>query len=236
MLTKWIMFVRAHTILVVALAVIAMIWHLGAKYEDSRGEKLIAANAVIQQQLQVQVTQNQTLAGQLATEQEAYNRLAEKIRAQNAEIDTAMAAKNAEVAKQQQVDAILPLAGLAIRWRSLENLMPSDVAIGGTGMLFVSGPAATKTVQDLEAVTPLHDEVMQGHQIEDNLTGQLTSLTSVNASQTNEIAGLNSQITLAEKSCQDRIGVVKAQQKKKSGFWFKVGVIAGSVLTGIVLR
>ncbi len=236
MLTKWIIFIKAHTGLIIGLAVIGVIWHLGTKYEDSRGEKLIEANTLIQQQLQTQVIQNRVLTGQLADQQAEYNILAAKMLAQNAQIDAEMSAKSAELSKRQQLDATLPLDGLAIRWRSIENLMPTDVAIGGTGTLFVSGQAATKTVQDLEAVTPLHDEVVQSHQIQDNLTGQLTSLTSVNASQTNEIAGLNSQITLAEKSCQDRIGVVKAQQKKKSGFWFKVGVIAGSVLTGIVLR
>ncbi len=236
MLTKWILFIKAHTLLVVGLAAIGVIWHLGAKYEDSRGEKLIEANTLIQHQLQTQVIQNQVLTGQLADQQAAYNILAAKIVAQNAQIDVEMAAKQAQVTKQQQVDATLPLDGLAIRWRSLENLMPSDVAIGGTGTLFVSGQAATKTVEDLEAVGPLHQEVLDGHQINDNLTNQLTTLTSLSASQTKEITGLNEQITLAEKSCQDRIGVVKAQQKKKSGFWFKVGVIAGSVLTGIVLR
>ncbi len=236
MLTKWIIFVRAHEFLILGLAVIGVVWHLGAKYEDSRGEKLIEANALIQHQLQTQVIQNQVLTGQLADQQAEYNILAAKMLAQNAQIDVEMAAKQAQVTKQQQLDATLPLDGLAIRWRSIENLMPTDVAIGGTGTLFVSGQAATKTVQDLEAVTPLHDEVMQSHQIQDNLTGQLTTLTSLSASQTKEITGLNSEITLAEKSCQDRIGVVKAQQRKKSTFWFKMGSVVGAVLTGIVLR
>jgi hypothetical protein len=235
MLTRWIVFIKAHEVLILGLAVIGVVWYLGAKYEDSRGEKLIETNALIQQQLQTQVIQNQVLTGQLADQQAAYNILATKIVTQNAQIDAEMAAKQAQVTKQQQIDATLPLAGLAIRWRLIENLTPPDVIVADNN-LSISGQAATKTVEDLEGVGPLHQEVLDDRRIQDNLTNQLTTLTSLSTSQTKEIEGLNLQITLAEKSCQDRIGLVKIQQRKRSGLWFKVGVVLGSVLTGIVLR
>ena len=238
MLTKLNAFLLAHKTAAIYLLVIAMAWHLGYRYENLKYAEIAAqnANAAVQQQLQAQVAANQKLAGQTAELQTAYDKLASQITQQNASIKAAIAATNTKVAAQQKTDATLPLDQLAVRWRSLENLMPEDVQLTGADNLSISGQASVRTVQDLESIEPLHQEVMAGHQIEDNLTKQITSLNGVNDAQASQITGLASQIKIAATSCQDQIAVLKTQQKKRSSLWFKIGAIAGAVITGLVLR
>jgi hypothetical protein len=237
MVTKLTEVMKASEFLVVMLAIIGVAWHIGLKYEDNQRAKLIAGQtlAVVQQQLKTQVDENKKLTGQLVDQQAEYLKLAAQIRAQNAEIDAEMSAKNAQLQTQQKSDSTLPIAGLASRWQKIEDLTPIDVTVEG-GHLSISGPGSLKTVEDLESVTPLHDEVMSEHQVEDNLTSQLTSLGALSASQNEQITGLDSQLTLAAKNCQDQIVLVKQQQKKRSGFWFKVGGVAGVVLTALILK
>ena len=238
MLTKLNAFILAHKTAAIYLLVVAMAWHLGYRYENLKYAEIAAqnANAAVQQQLQAQITANQKLAGQTAELQTAYDKLASQITQQNASIKAAIAATNTKVAAQQKTDATLPLDQLAVRWRSLENLMPEDVQLTGADNLSISGQASVRTVQDLESIEPLHQEVMAGHQIEDNLTKQITSLNGVNDAQASQITGLASQIALDKTSCADQIAVLKTQQKKKSSLWFKIGAIAGAVITGLVLR
>jgi hypothetical protein len=229
--------VQAHEFILICLAIIGVTWHLGVKYETNQHDQLIAGStlAVVQGQLKTQVDENQKLTVQLVDQQAAYAKLAAQVRTQNAAIDAEMAAKNALISAQQKTDSTLPLAGLASRWQALETLTPTDVAVEGDH-LSISGQGSIKTVDDLEAVGPLHAEVLEGHQIQDNLNNQLTSLGALSASQNQEITGLDSQITLAAKTCADQIAVVKAKQKKRSTFWFKTGTVVGAIVAGLILR
>ena len=237
MISKLTEVMRASEFLIVMLAIIGVIWHIGVKYETNQHDQLVAGStlAVVQQQLQTQVTENQKLTGRLVDEEAAYAKLAAQVRTQNAEIDVEMAAKTAQLATQQKTDSTLPLASLATRWQALEALTPIDVAVEG-GHLSISGQGAAKSVEDLEAVAPLRQEVLDGQQIQTNLNNQLTGLGALSASQNQEITGLDSQITLAAKTCADQITLVKAQQKKKSSLWFKIGAVAGTVLTALILK
>jgi len=93
MLTKYVMFTRAHEFLVVMLSIVGVGWHLGAKYEDNQEAKIIAGQTLVQVQTDQkdQIAINQVLAGQLADQEAAsYARLAAQIRRQNAKIDAEM--------------------------------------------------------------------------------------------------------------------------------------------------
>ncbi len=231
MIDSWIKFVKAHETLLIVLPIIAGLLFCINKYENYAHDEAVGKNAVAQQQLQDQITKNQELAAQSAASQQAYAKLAAQVSTQNALIATQIAALKQKTEQQQQIDATLPLAELAKRWAGLISMAEPEIQAVGENVS-ISGQAAHKTVEQLEMVEPLHNEVLAGHKIEDNLTAQLNSCNAVNKAQADQITGMASQIQKADVACQKEISVIKSNARK-SKFKYLIGGIVGGILMAL---
>jgi len=206
---NWIHFVEGHVRMVAVAGVLIVGFVLLNKFENHRHDEAVTAAAVAKQVLDDQVAKNQQLAQQVAASQQAYTQLAAQMSTQNALIATQIAALKDKTAQQQKVDSTLTIAELAARWRTLiSSANPQDVQPAGEN-LSVSGQAGVTTVQNLELVDSLHQEVLAGHTVEDNLNKQLTSCAAVNTTQAAQIQGLNDQIKKANDACKAELAVAK---------------------------
>lgn len=231
-MNKWILFVEGHTRMILIIGGIGLVLFLGNKYLNYSHDEAVGKNAVAQQQLQDQIAKNQELAAQSAASQQAYVRLAAQVSTQNALIATQIAALKQKTEQQQQIDASLPLGELAKRWLTLINsAAPQDVQVAGNS-LSISEQASRTTVQDLEMVDSLHNEVLLGHQKEDGLASQVASCNAVNKAQTDQIAGMASQIQKADTACQAQISVIKSEARR-SKLKYLVGGIVGGILAAL---
>ena len=229
MLNTWIIFIKAHERLILILAGLAALLYFGNMWENHRHDEAVANVALTKATLDAQIQKNQQLAQDVATSKLAYDKLAAQVSTQNALIVTQIAAMNQKVQQQQQVDQNLSLADLAIRWRTLINsAQPTDIQPAGSS-LSVSEQASHQTVNDLEMVDSLHQEVLAGHKIEDNLTSEVNSCQAVNTAQAAQINGLTVEITDQKKACDAKISLVKADARKSKIRW-----IIGSFVGGIV--
>ena len=206
---NWIHFVEGHVRMVAVAGLLIVGFVLLNKYEGHRHDEAVAAAAVAKQVLDDQVAKNQQLAQQVAASQQAYTQLAAQMSTQNALIATQIAALKDKTAQQQKVDSTLTIAELAARWRTLiSSANPQDVQPVGEN-LSVSGQAGVTTVQNLELVDSLHQEVLAGHTVEDNLNKQLTSCAAVNTTQAAQITGLQTQVKDQDKSCRAQLAAQK---------------------------
>jgi hypothetical protein len=229
---KWLIFIESHTRIVLGIGLLIVVFVLFNKYENHRHDEKVAESAVAQKQLQDAIENNKVLAAQVVAQQVAYNQLAAQVSTQNALIATQIAAFKTKTTQQQKIDANLSLTDLAKRWTSLIGAAETEIStVGNT--LSVSEQASHKTVEQLEMVDPLHQEVLAGHQVEDNLNKQLTGLTTVNTAQAAQITGLNDQIQKADTACKTQLALAKPTffGKVKSALKsFGIGVGVGVIL------
>jgi hypothetical protein len=188
------------------------------------------ANAVL-------AKQNAALAAQAQQDAAALKVLNDKVVAQNQQLTNANVALANALTKQQKTDASLPPTDLALRWQQIVPTLPPDsVKVATTGEMDVTQAGAVATVQQLEKVPVLQQQL-------DNETAQKNNDDSLIAQQNkslfdfggqvtglnNQIVGLNKQIVDNSAVCQDQIKVVKDQAAKSKRRWFIIGFISGFV-------
>lgn len=228
MFDRYLTFFKLHERALLILTTLVVILYLGRLWINHSADKADAASVAAQQVLTQQVEVNKQLAAQVGQQQVAYASLSKVLGQQIAGLQSQIIARNQALAVQQVADEKLPLDDLAVRWRSLINVMPADIQITDSAAV-VSPAAARKTTEQLEEVAPLHDEVMAGHQIEDKLTQQLNACTSLDATKDREISGLGIQLADKDKACSAEVSKVKADSRKSKLKWFVGGIVGGLV-------
>lgn len=213
-------------LIIVLVAAVALWWGYG-KYAQIR---LDHDNAVLAQQKVItdaQLKANQQLAAQVAQDAAQMKALTDKVEAQNAQLANANIALATALSKQQKTDASLPVPDLVNRWAQLAPGTNFAGAIGSGNNVTVTPANAVATVQQLEKVPVLTQELANETTQKQNVDSLLVVANKSIGDLNGNITGLNALIVDKDKQCVDQIKVVKDEARKSKRRWFIIGYIAG---------
>ena len=217
-------YVKAHERLLLALIGGVALWFAIGKVDtlvaNHDNANLKQAQVVASQQ----ADKNQALAAQAALQAAQYQALAAKVDAENAVLVQANATLSAALVKQQKTDATLPPTELVAR---LNTLVPqADATVTPTGVALPEA-GAVATVQQLEQVPVLTQQLSDETQIASDTAGLLAAANENRATLTDEISGLKLEAVDSAKVCTAQIAVIKAEARKSKRRWFVAGFVAG---------
>src|SRR5208282_5184948 len=219
-------FLLDHERLILVVIAAIVIWVSYGKIAD-----IIAQhdNANLQQAKVVTAAQEKTnaqQAAQVAADEAQRQALQAKLEAMNAQLVSANTQLATALATRQKTDATLPVTDLAARWNMLVPLATPTVTTSG---LAVSQGGAVATVQALEQVPVLKQELTNETQLKQNddqlLTADATSLVDFG----HRVDGLNLLIADKDKQCTAQMAVVKAEAAKSKRRWGKIGFVLGFI-------
>lgn len=227
-------------LIIIVIAAIGLWWGYG-KYAQIRldhdNAALQQAQIVAKQQATTDAalaTQAQQNAQQVAQDKAQLQVLTDKLTAQNQQLVNANTSLAAALTKQTKTDASLPVPALVDRWAQLAPGTNFTGAISSGNNVEVTPSNALATVQQLEKVPVLtqqlanetlakaNDDQLIAKQ-NTNIFDLNTQVGTLNAS----VTGLNKQIVDNQAVCADQIKVVKAAAAKSKRGWFIFGYIAG---------
>jgi TolA-binding protein len=213
----WVTFIKGHEkLLIVAISALVLI-HLGDKAYDAYGQHL-KNNVTVDNQKIAQIEadnakQQATLANMIAD-------LQKRIATDEAKIATA---KQTVIIKQQQ-DAALPLPELSAHWQSMLSLPEGSITPQTNGTVAVTTDAAHATVNELEKVGPLQDQLTAR-------TDEFNACVVTSTQKDTVITGLKSDVVAVQKGRDD--DAKQAKHDIRHAYWrgFKHGFIVGVAAT-----
>src|SRR5579859_6439636 len=214
-ITSWAAFIKAHERLIFIVAASLVVWHFSNNITHWFDNRHIAEQAQVDKQIAQQENQNLLIQKQLTQMQANFD---ETVKSLNAKID----AKKQAVIVQQKVDALLPLPELSTRWENLLSLQPESIIPQTNGTIAVTTDAAHTTVNELEKIPQLTEQVA------DTQT-ELKACTTLSAKKDDDITGLTAQVKEEKKGRAADAKV--AADKQRHSFWkgFKFGAVTGFV-------
>src|SRR5271170_2591865 len=220
-------FLLDHERLIIVVVLAVGLWFGYGKYAQIR---LDHDNAVLAQAKVVadaQATANAQLAAQVAADKASLQVLTDKLSAQNQQLTNANVALAAALSQRQKTDAALPVPDLVNRWAQLAPGTNFTGAVGSGNNVTVTPSNALATVQQLEKVPVLTQQLT-------NETTEKTNDDQLLASANKSIFDLNNQVAGATKldtdhqaQCVEQIKVVKDEARKSKRKWFVIGYVAG---------
>lgn len=214
-LSNWAAFVKAHERLLIILLSAFLLYRAGQGIENvilkHDAKKSDVAASVVQQDTVSNKQLQDTLSAMKASAHEQAIKLKADIQSQIAGL-----------ASQQKKDAASTPTEISQRWQQLLPLHPGSIVALTPDITSVTNDAANVTVQALEQIPVLHNQI-------DALTTELDSSQKIVIQQDSAITGLNKQIVDEKTS---HIADVKLEHDKgKHSFWkgFKVGIVVGVV-------
>jgi hypothetical protein len=203
---------------------------------------VVAATQAASVAAQAEATaQKQAQADKAAGDAEVqkYQELIIELQNQNKVLISTIQNANIILAKQQAVDQTLPVPDLVSRWNAL-------IKIGGVSStatsVNVTPQAAHETVNELESVPVLEQEVADGTKIVENTNNELAEANKVNLDLTKEVKDdtivLQAEKTQSQadlKKCTDQIAAVKADGRKSKRNWFLRGMAVGGTIVAYVI-
>lgn len=232
---KWITFIKAHERLVLGLAILALVLYLGNKYINASADQAIARAAAAQQALDTIKQQNADLQKKVDEQSAQYAELLAQLTKQNQSLLASIQSRREAVQQQQTVDASLPLPQLASRWIDLAKLKLDAIKSTENG-LQITPEGAVTTVQALELVPVLQQNLADTEKIVANKDQQISGLNGLVETLNAQVSGLNAQLKAADVAHKTEIDSLKAQQRKKSRNWFLRGLVVGGTIVGYILR
>jgi ElaB/YqjD/DUF883 family membrane-anchored ribosome-binding protein len=228
-LSNWIALVKAHEKLFIALLIGVLSFFAYDKAVTAWDKHEQRVDAAEQQKVVAAAAKtaaddkaNAVLALQLDAMRAEYKASELKLQAQ-------IAAEKAALSARQAHDDALPLPDLAQRWVSIMSLNAGDINATADGRLSVSSEAAHNTVDELEKLPVVAEELVKTE-------ADLAGCQQLSAKQDTVIAGLNTRISdgntalTAEKNARaaDK-KAAKAAQRKAWLKGFAVGAVTGFV-------
>jgi hypothetical protein len=217
-------YVKAHEKLLLALVAGLVLWFGIGKIDTLIQHHDSAALVQAQATLQSQQSKDAALATQATAQAAQFQALATKVDAENAALVNANATLAAALTKQQKTDAGLPPTELAKRW---DMLVPTASATVVTGGILLPNDGAVATVQSLEQIPTLTQELTnettQLANAQSLVTAEGQQVTTLNT----EVSGLHLEIVDSQKVCQAQIAEVKAADRKSKRRWFLTGLVLG---------
>jgi hypothetical protein len=220
-------FLLDHERLIIVAIVVVGLWFGYGKYADIRAAH---DNAALQQAKVVAAAQEQAnaqLAQQVQADKASLQALTDKVTAQNAQLVAANTALATALTKQQKTDAALPVPALVDRWAQLAPGTNFTGAVTSGNNVQVTPSNALATVQQLEKVPVLTQELANETTLKTNDDQLVASQNKSIFDLTGQVTGLNKQIVDNQTQCTDQIAVVKAQAAKSKRRWFIIGYVAG---------
>lgn len=226
-------YVKLHEKLILTLViVVALIFGVnrGLSYLASR-DQLVANKATVV--LQAQVDANTKAAADAKQTLAQYAQLVQQLAASNTSIAASQQQRTTATVAQQAADKSLPPSSLAARWTTLAGASPDAVQPAQQGFT-VTSDAAIQTVQQLETIPTLQQNLAGATQIEANQVKQIDAQNGVVTSLTNQVTGLQSQATDQTKACTAQVTALKAEERKSKLHWFLIGYVAGFVTRDLI--
>jgi hypothetical protein len=213
----WINLVKAHEKLIITVIIALVLWHYGNKAYDAYGKHLDAQvkadNAQIAQ-IEKQNEQNAITLQQLAA----------TVAAQAKIDDAKIAAAKQTIIVKQQTDAALPLPELSKHWADMLSLQPAAITPQPNGTVAVTTDAAHATVNELEKLGPLTDQLAATQD-------QLKGCTNLSAQKDTTITGLQADVVAKTKKIDDDSKQAKHDIRHAYLKGLKHGIIIGVVGT-----
>lgn len=209
----WVTFIKAHEKLLLALLIAFVAVHYGDKAYDAYGQYLKSKVSVDDTKIATLQAQNDSNAKMLAA------MIADVDARVKADEDKIAKAKTTIIVQQQKNNTMAP-PELYTHWQSDLALPEGSIKPQEDGSALVSLDAAHATINEIDKVAPLTDQLTA---TQDELKG----CTDIRTAQSVQIDGLTSQITAEKKGRTDDAQLAKQQQKKSWIRGFKVGVVVG---------
>src|SRR5271167_1159228 len=227
-------FLLDHERLIIVVVLAVGLWFGYGKYAQIRLDHDNAVLAQAKITADAQAKANAALAQQVSDDKAALQALTDKLSAQNQQLVNANTALATALSRQQKTDAALPVPDLVNRWAQLAPGTNFTGAIGSGNNVTVTPSNALATVQQLEKVPVLtqqltnettektNDDQLLSQQNK-NIFDLNTSVTTLNG----QIVGLNKTIVDNGNVCAEQIKVVKDDARKSKRKWFIIGFVAG---------
>ena len=213
--------VQKHEKPVICALILAVLLFLGNKFLNSESAKADARDKAAQQTLAAQKEANDKLAVQNQEAASQYQVILGQLNTQNAKLLTQITSLSQSLVARQKQDAALTLPELALRHQALLGVS-AGVSSTENGFL-VSSPVETQTVQQLESLPVIKQQLSDETTLAGNKDKQITGLNGIITGLNGEVTGLGLQLTDTSKACDTRVAAVKKSRWK----WFKYGLITG---------
>lgn len=214
-------FLAKHERLILSLLALAAITYFGYRYFENSAMEIDKKAQHDQQVVQQQALVNQQL-------QDKYTLLVSQIQDQNQKLATAISQRAQVTVIRQKEDAQLPPPELAQRWANLVEVSPTQITAGEQG-LQVTQTAAIATVQKMETIPQMQQDLKDTREIAQNKDDQVRSLSSVNNGLNDQIDNLNIQVADKDKQCDARVDTAVKKTRGSRAKWFIFGFAAGVV-------
>jgi uncharacterized protein YlxW (UPF0749 family) len=228
-MTKYTEFIKCHEKIVIAVLLILSVLYGYNKYLNHAAQTAHDANIMAQANLKQQQESNAKLAEVVAQAMQNYKEVSSKVDTESKKIDSALDTHKQTVVEQQKQDAIYPLPDLAARWNALLN---TNGAVAQGPSIVTDEPTSRATVQNLELIPLLNDEVAGANKKLDGEKEKNTACQQANTSLQNNVEGLNKEIVDTKTACASAVKEVKADARKSKRNWFVRGLIIGGVIAG----
>lgn len=225
-------YIKKHEKIIIIGMVLFVSFYLGNKYINYEANKADEKVAILQNQINKdqQLLSQQEQQTQLDRQQ--YQQALEKLTKQNQALLNTIEEDNKVLKQNQQVDANLPLPDLANRWKVLADIQ-DNIITSPTGIT-VTEPAARLTVQQLEKVPVLTDQLNKETQVANNNQDMLNKSQVLNNDLTKQLDSANILLSDTKKKCDAQISQVKADSHKKERNWFLRGLGIGAASAAYV--
>jgi hypothetical protein len=221
-------YVKLHEKLIAIVLGAALIYAAYGKVENIIARHDDANLKQAQVTLQAQASKDAVLATQASQQAEQYKELAAKVDTENAALVNANATLAAALTRQQKTDATLPPIELVAR---LNTLVPTAGATFTPNGVTLPEAGAVATVQQLEKVPVLTQELSNSQAEAKNDLSLLTASTGQVATLNSEVSGLRLENTDEKNVCTQQLRVQADAARKRER---RIGII-GAVI-GVILR
>jgi hypothetical protein len=225
---------RHERILIVALVLTFGSW-FGNHWLNIKAAADNRAAIIAEKQLDDQKAKDAQLAAQLAQLGQQYQVALRQLSAQNAQLTAAMTNRTVVLRQQQATDKTLPLPDLGKRWSDLADVPTTDITASTSGFT-VSDTAARATVEKLESVPVLTQNLKDETTIADNRQSELDKANGLITGLNNQVTNLNMTIADDDKACTSKVSAVKSQARTEKRNWFLRGLAAGASLAAYFLK
>lgn len=227
-LQKDLSWLQRHEKLLIIILLSIVLWFSWGKYVDWQARHDDVAAAVARTKLEQQIADNEKLAQVVAANENNYKVLLAQVTSQNQMLANAIATRDIQTRKQQEVNMTLPLPDLAQRWIRMLNLPQGEIeATSLPNKLVVTDNAARTTVNRLEEIPRLEGNLADEKKAHENdvslLKDRDKAVTDLNAQVVGKDAEIEKQAA-ANKAEQDKL---KADARKAKRNWFVRGILVG---------
>ena len=217
---------KVHERLLIVLFVIAFGVFLAQKYFDLsasiENHKFVQSQSV----LKAQQDKNTEAIKEAQSALADYKTALQQSKVQNTKLALAVTQRDKQLTQTQTQDKTLPTDQLASKWQSMVGT--SEVKSVDAGYQ-VSVAAGLATVEQLEQVPVLQQNLSDEQQKETNLQNTLDKSNDLITQGKTVVTGLQSQIVDQQKTCSIEVQTAKDNARKSRLKWFGAGFIIGYI-------